>query len=181
MSLNDETKKLAKEVFAAIESEKQKAYMAGYTKGLAAGVKDSEDLRNIVNKWICGFNSKLKDAPSAMDTMPVAPEPCVEGWERASLKVFFQKLNEEVDELKAAILDQCDFDDNVNEIKEILNYYEDSDVPPQSSGGKMRIAEEAADVCTVVTSLMEAIGIGFKERNEAQRRVNRHNHERGRN
>jgi len=174
MSLNDETKKLANDVFAAIENEKRKAYHEGYTKGIMDWQKTSK----MLDEWREAV--RLKDAPSAMDSIPVAPVPCVEGWERASLKVFFQKLNEEVDELKAAILDQCDFDDNVNEIKEILNYYEDSDVPPQSSGGKMRIAEEAADVCTVVTSLMEAIGIGFEMRQEAQRRVNKHNHERGR-
>lgn len=44
----------------------------------------------------------------------------------------------------------------------------------------MRIAEEAADVCTVVTSLLEAIGIGFEMRQEAQQKVNAHNKERGR-
>ena len=142
---------------------------------------EREMLKIVYDSYKNGYEEgALKNAPRALENVPVAPVPCVKGWERASLKVFFQKLNEEVDELKAAILDQCDFDDNVNEIKEILNYYEDSDVPPQSSGGKMRIAEEAADVCTVVTSLMEAIGIGFEMRQEAQRRVNEHNKERGR-
>ena len=122
----------------------------------------------------------LKNAPRALENVPVAPVPCVKGWEVAALKIFFLKLDEEVDELKAEILAQCDFGDNVKKIKEILDYYEDSDVPPQASGGKMRIAEEAADVCTVVTSLLEAIGIGFEMRQEAQRRVNEHNKERGR-
>ena len=174
MSLNDETKKLANDVFAAIENEKRKAYHEGYTKGIMDWQKTSK----MLGEWRGAV--RLKDAPSAMDSIPVAPVPCVKGWEVAALKIFFLKLDEEVDELKAEILAQCDFGDNVKKIKEILDYYEDSDVPPQASGGKMRIAEEAADVCTVVTSLLEAIGIGFEMRQEAQRRVNEHNKERGR-
>lgn len=173
MTLDENTEKLRDEVYAVIERKEQEAYMKGYTAGVESMFDRAKNWRDSM--------VRLKGAPSAMDGMTVAPVPCVEGWECASLKVFFQKLNEEVDELKAAILDQCDFDDNVNEIKEILNYYEDSDVPPQASGGKMRIAEEAADVCTVVTSLCEAIGIGFEMRNDAQKRVNDRNHERRRN
>ena len=140
-----------------------------------------EMLKIVYDSYKNGYEEgALKNAPRAMEIVPVAPVPCVKGWEVAALKIFFLKLDEEVDELKAEILAQCDFGDNVKKIKEILDYYEDSDVPPQASGGKMRIAEEAADVCTVVTSLLEAIGIGFEMRQEAQRRVNKNNKERGR-
>ena len=143
---------------------------------------EREMLKIVYDSYKNGYEEgALKNAPSALENVPVAPVPCVKGWEVAALKIFFLKLDEEVDELKAEILAQCDFGDNVKKIKEILDYYEDSDVPPQASGGKMRIAEEAADVCTVVTSLMEAIGIGYEMRMEAQRRVNQRNHERGRN
>ena len=143
---------------------------------------EREMLKIVYDSYKNGYEEgALKNAPRALENVPVAPVPCVKGWEVAALKIFFLKLDEEVDELKAEILAQCDFGDNVKKIKEILDYYEDSDVPPQASGGKMRIAEEAADVCTVVTSLLEAIGIGFEMRQEAQRRVNKHNHERGRN
>ena len=143
---------------------------------------EREMLKIVYDSYKNGYEEgALKNAPRALENVPVTPVPCVKGWEVAALKIFFLKLDEEVDELKAEILAQCDFGDNVKKIKEILDYYEDSDVPPQASGGKMRIAEEAADVCTVVTSLLEAIGIGFEMRQEAQRRVNKHNHERGRN
>ena len=143
---------------------------------------EREMLKIVYDSYKNGYEEgALKNAPRALENVPVAPVPCVKGWEVAALKIFFLKLDEEVDELKAEILAQCDFGDNVKKIKEILDYYEDSDVPPQASGGKMRIAEEAADVCTVVTSLMEAIGIGYEMRMEAQRRVNQRNHERGRN
>ena len=143
---------------------------------------EREMLKIVYDSYKNGYEEgALKNAPRALENVPVAPVPCVKGWEVAALKIFFLKLDEEVDELKAEILAQCDFGDNVKKIKEILDYYEDSDVPPQASGGKMRIAEEAADVCTVVTSLCEAIGIGFEMRNDAQKRVNQRNHERGRN
>ena len=176
MTLDENTKKLRDEVYAVIERKEQDAYMKGYTKGLAVGVKDSEELRNIVYEWICGFNSKLKEAPIAMDGMPVAPNPCVKETENTSIKDLFQKLNEEVDELKAEILINCYFDDSIDDVRSILKSYKmDEDIEAMQ-----RIAEEGADVCTVVTSLLEAIGIGFEMRQEAQRRVNEHNNERGR-
>lgn len=70
----------------------------------------------------------------------------------------------------------CYFDDGIDDVRSILKSYKmDEDIKAMQ-----RIAEEAADVCTVVTSLLEAIGIGFEMRQEAQRRVNEHNKERGR-
>lgn len=171
MSLDDETKKLANDVFAAIENEKRKAYHEGYTKGIMDWQKTSK----MLDEWREAV--RLKDAPSAMDSIPVAPVPCVKETENTSIKDLFQKLNEEVDELKAEILKNCYFDDGIDDVKSILKSYKmDEDIKAMQ-----RIAEEAADVCTVVTSLLEAIGIGFEMRQEAQRRVNKHNHERGRN
>lgn len=170
MSLNDETKKLAHDVFAAIENEKRKAYHEGYTKGIMDWQKTSK----MLDKW--RETVRLKDAPSAMDSVPVAPVPCVKETENTSLKDLFQKLNEEVDELKVEILKNCYFDDGIDDVRSILKSYKmDEDIKAMQ-----RIAEEAADVCTVVTSLLEAIGIGFEMRQEAQRRVNEHNKERGR-
>lgn len=170
MSLNDETKKLAHDVFAAIENEKRKAYHEGYTKGIMDWQKTSK----MLDKW--RETVRLKDAPSAMDSVPVAPVPCVKETENTSLKDLFQKLNEEVDELKVEILKNCYFDDGIDDVRSILKSYKmDEDIKAMQ-----RIAEEAADVCTVVTSLLEAIGIGFDMRQEAQRRVNEHNKERGR-
>lgn len=173
MSLNDETKKLANDVFAAIENEKRKAYHEGYTKGIMDWQKTSK----MLDEWREAV--RLKDAPSAMDSIPVAPVPC-KGFDNATLKEFFQKLNEEVDELKEAILEDSDLTDDVGDVKDLLtglNAYDGA----EDHDGMQRIAEEAADVCTVVTSLIEAIGIGYEMRMEAQRRVNQRNHERGRN
>lgn len=119
----------------------------------------------------------LKNAPRAMENLPVAPVPCVKETENTSIKDLFQKLNEEVDELKVEILKNCYFFDDIDDVRSILKSYKmDEDIK-----ATQRIAEEGADVCTVVTSLLEAIGIGFEMRQEAQRRVNKHNHERGRN
>ena len=170
MSLNDETKKLANDVFAAIENEKRKAYHEGYTKGIMDWQKTSK----MLDEWREAV--RLKDAPSAMDSIPVAPVPCVKETENTSMKDLFQKLNEEVDELKVEILKNCYFDDGIDDVRSILKSYKmDEDIEAMQ-----RIAEEGADVCTVVTSLLEAIGIGFEMRQEAQRRVNEHNKERGR-
>ena len=139
---------------------------------------EREMLKIVYDSYKNGYEEgALKNAPRAMENLPVAPVPCVKETENTSLKDLFQKLNEEVDELKAEILKNCYFDDGIDDVKSILKSYKmDEDIKAMQ-----RIAEEGADVCTVVTSLVEAIGIGFEMRQEAQRRVNKHNHERGRN
>lgn len=139
---------------------------------------EREMLKIVYDSYKNGYEEgALKNAPRAMENLPVAPVPCVKETENTSIKDLFQKLNEEVDELKAEILKNCYFDDGVDDVRSILKSYKmDEDIEAMQ-----RIAEEGADVCTVVTSLLEAIGIGFEMRQEAQRRVNKHNHERGRN
>lgn len=139
---------------------------------------EREMLKIVYDSYKNGYEEgALKNAPRAMENLPVAPVPCVKETENTSLKDLFQKLNEEVDELKVEILKNCYFDDGIDDVRSILKSYKmDEDIE-----AIQRIAEEAADVCTVVTSLLEAIGIGFEMRQEAQRRVNKHNHERGRN
>lgn len=138
---------------------------------------EREMLKIVYDSYKNGYEEgALKNAPYAMENLPVAPVPCVKETENTSLKDLFQKLNEEVDELKAEILKNCYFDDGIDDVRSILKSYKmDEDIKAMQ-----RIAEEAADVCTVVTSLLEAIGIGFEMRQEAQRRVNEHNKERGR-
>ena len=49
-----------------------------------------------------------------------------------------------------------------------------------STWAEERYAEEAADVVTAITSMLEAMGIDENMRQEAQRRVNEKNKERGR-
>lgn len=89
------------------------------------------------------------------------------------IKKHFAKIAEELDELKEAV---------------IGGYYADCrlfDVAGEEAGllfdqEKERIAEEAADTITAITTLLESLGIDQKMRNEAQRRVNEKNRERGR-
>lgn len=139
---------------------------------------EREMLKIVYDSYKNGYEEgALKNAPRAMENLPVAPVPCVKETENTSLKDLFQKLNEEVDELKVEILKNCYFDDGIDDVRSILKSYKmDEDIKAMQ-----RIAEEGADVCTVVTSLLEAIGIGFEMRQEAQAHVNKHNHERGRN
>ena len=139
---------------------------------------EREMLKIVYDSYKNGYEEgALKNAPRAMENLPVAPVPCVKETENTSLKDLSQKLNEEVDELKVEILKNCYFDDGIDDVKSILKSYKmDEDIKAMQ-----RIAEEGADVCTVVTSLLEAIGIGFEMRQEAQAHVNKHNHERGRN
>ena len=138
---------------------------------------EREMLKIVYDSYKNGYEEgALKNAPRAMENLPVAPVPCVKETENTSIKDLFQKLNEEVDELKVEILKNCYFDDGIDDVRSILKSYKmDEDIKAMQ-----RIAEEGADVCTVVTSLLEAIGIGFEMRQEAQRRVNEHNKERGR-
>ncbi len=86
-----------------------------------------------------------------------APLPCVRDehgeMREQTIKRLFAKINEELDELKEAI-----FKDR---------FYRS-------------IAEEAADTITAITTLLEALGIDAEMRDEAQRRVNSKNRERGR-
>ena len=172
MSLNDETKKLANDLFAAIENEKRKAYHEGYTKGIMDWQKTSK----MLDEWREAV--RLKDAPSAMDSIPVAPVPCVNGMAGKTVKDFLQKFDEEVDEWKQEVFSVASLDDEMSDVKELLTGYDADELDTEKM---RRIAEEAADICTVLASFMEAAGIGFTIRNEAQAHVNRHNHERGRN
>ena len=138
---------------------------------------EREMLKIAYDSYKSGYEEgALKNAPRAMEKLPVAPVPCVKETENTSIKDLFQKLNEEVDELKVEILKNCYFYDDIDDVRSILKSYKmDEDIKATH-----RIAEEGADVCTVVTSLLEAIGIGFEMRQEAQQKVNEHNKERGR-
>ena len=168
MSLNDETKKLANDVFAAIENEKRKAYHEGYTKGIMDWQKTSK----MLDEWREAV--RLKDAPSAMDSIPVAPVPCVRGIKMDTMKPLFLKLHEELTEFEFEIMQYMDtLDEKPEDVCLLLN-----ENPQQHS---FRIAEEGADVCTMVATILHAVGIEDKIRFDAQAHVNKHNHERGRN
>ena len=168
MTLNENTKKLRDEVYAVIERGEQDAYMKGYTAGVESMFDRAKNWRDSM--------VRLKDAPSAMDTMPVAPNPCVKNMTWKTVKDFLQKFNEEADEWKQEVLSHGDLADDVRDMKMHLD-----NAGEESEHFKRRLAEEAADVCTVLASFLEAVGIGYDIRMEEQAHVNRHNHERGRN
>lgn len=68
-----------------------------------------------------------------------------------AVKQWFAKINEELDELKVALIRWDD---------------DDADIA---------ITDEAADTITVITSMLEAMGFDENQRNEAQQRVNEKN------
>lgn len=96
----------------------------------------------------------------------VVAVPCKKVKE-VTVKEWLNKLDEEVQEFK----------------DEIFKWYGPDNVLTAglpAPNGKDRIAEEGADVCTIITSIEERVGIMKEERMKAQLRVNIHNAERGR-
>lgn len=140
---------------------------------------EREMLKIVYDSYKNGYEKgALKNAPRAMENLPVAPVPCVNGMAGKTVKDFLQKFDEEVDEWKQEVFSVASLDDEMSDVKELLTGYDADELDTEKM---RRIAEEAADICTVLASFMEAAGIGFTIRNEAQAHVNRHNHERGRN
>ena len=91
----------------------------------------------------------------------ICPLPCVRDehgeTREQTVKALFAKIDEELTELKQAVFIRRHFK-NMEE----------------------RIAEEAADTITAITTMLEALGIDAEMRAEAQKRVNEKNRERGR-
>lgn len=107
----------------------------------------------------------------------VRPLPCVRDEhgeiKEQTVKRLLAKINDELDELKESMLFGA----------EIGISYLISDKAEHDAwypGEKERIAEEAADTITAITTMLEALGIDAEIRDEAQRRVNAKNRERGR-
>ena len=94
----------------------------------------------------------------------VVAVPCTKVNEKEVYE-WFEKLDEEVAEFKAEILKQFNLEDILGPVKK---------------KERERIAEEGADVCTVVASIDERMGIILDERMKAQLTVNLHNQKRGR-
>lgn len=104
----------------------------------------------------------------------VCPSPCVRDEhgeiKKQPVKALLAKVDEELTELKEAIfrreagLDRLD--------GAARGVYSVESAKP--------VALEAADTITAITTMLEALGIDAKARDEAQRRVNEKNRERGR-
>ncbi|MBO6178511.1 MAG: hypothetical protein J6M62_11295 [Selenomonadaceae bacterium] len=107
------------------------------------------------------------------------PIPCTKVWdeEDKNVKYWFQKINEELDELKAEVLFVATVDGDIDCIPE---YYPSLRKCVKYKEEYEKIAEEAGDAITAITSMLEAMGIDENMRQAAQRRVNEKNKERGR-
>lgn len=150
-----ESEQIADYVRDAVEKASTQRYQDGYTRGFNDGMKKAEQERTLDG------------------VQPVVPQPCVRGIDMRTMKALVQKLNEEVDEFKF-------------ELFTLMGALDDGpeDVSFQAEGyGKntfFRIAEEGADVATMIAIICNAVGVDDKTRFEAQAYVNKHNHERGR-
>ncbi len=103
---------------------------------------------------------------------PVWPLPCVRAngktFEKTTLREWLAKLHEEMTEMEEKAFGICGLDDYPQKEKLYGTHIE------------TEFALECADVATVLASMQEAFGIDLEARNEAQRRVNAKNMERGR-
>lgn len=134
------------------------------------------EMRALTKAHGCGYEYipvSEKDGIYKRVYTPVRPVPCVRdesGYLREqTVKQLFAKLDEEVNEFKAAVLREVTVRNDLSDIADGVD--DDTD---------MDIVLEGADVKTVITSIENALGYGVDRRDEAQRRVNRRNMERGR-
>ena len=101
--------------------------------------------------------------------IPIVPVPCVRMKEK-TLKEWLAKLDEEVNEFKHELMNCYDLEDELGP----------HDVEYIHPVDKDHLADEGADVCTVIHSICQRLGIDFDKRAEAQCRVNMSNLEKGR-
>lgn len=128
-------------------------------------------LTNLTDEQLKKWKVMIEGEPLHIEMdSPVRPLPCVRDEhgeiKEQTVKQLLAKINEELDELKEVLFIFDDrrykwFIDAANEYKKV-------------------IAEEAADTITAITTMLEALGIDAAMRDEAQRRVNERNRERGR-
>ena len=154
----------------AVQTAKDsRAYGDGYRDGYLEALDDVEQIVN-------GGGAKPKKFQSERVGVsvpsPVLPAPCLRGIDMRTMKALFQKLDEEVDEFKFEIM---------SHLSDLKDAPEDVQLVVTKDADSFRIAEEGADVATIVATIVNAVGINETMRQEAQAHVNKHNHERGRN
>ena len=146
---------MGKLVTNTMRSMMQQSYNDGYTKGVIDGGKKAEQERTLYG------------------VQQVVPKPCVRGIDMRTMKALLLKLDEEIDEFKFEIMQEMGgLDDGPDDVRQMVEGLEEHVA--------FRIAEEGADVATIVATICNAIGVDDKTRFEAQAYVNKHNHERGR-
>ena len=113
---------------------------------------------------------KLQDKVIVKDLGNVIiPVPCTRVKEK-TLKEWLAKLDEEVNEFKHELMNCYDLDDELGP----------HDVEYLHPVDKDHLADEGADVCTVIHSICQLLGIGYDKRDEAQLRTNVKNLQKGR-
>ena len=146
---------MGKLVTNTMRSMMQQSYNDGYTKGIIDGGKKAEQERTLDG------------------VQQVVPKPCVRGIDMRTMKALLLKLDEEIDEFKFEIMQEMGgLDDGPDDVRQMVEGLEEHVA--------FRIAEEGADVATIVATICNAIGVDDKTRFEAQAYVNKHNQERGR-
>lgn len=118
---------------------------------------------------------QMSDEEKPRENVGILPVPCTKVDEE-TVKEWFQKINEELDELKESIL----LDNQGTTVTCSLNTRAKYALGNEADYLPMLVAEEAADTITAITSMLETMGIDERMRQEAQERVNRKNEERGR-
>ena len=146
---------MGKLVTNTMRSMMQQSYNDGYTKGVIDGGEKAGQERTLDG------------------VQQVVPKPCVRGFDMRTMKALLLKLDEEIDEFKFEIMQEMGgLDDGPDDVRQMDEELEEHVA--------FRIAEEGADVATIVATICNAIGVDEKTRFEAQAYVNKHNHERGR-
>ena len=146
---------MGKLVTNTMRSMMQQSYNDGYTKGVIDGTKKAEQERTLDG------------------VQPVVPKPCVRGIDMGTMKALLLKLNEEVDEFKAELFKHMT---RLEDLPEDVGFQAEKD----AANSFFRIAEEGADVATMIATICNAVGVDDKTRFEAQAYVNKHNQKRGR-
>lgn len=114
---------------------------------------------------------KDDDAPTKDDCGECAllfPIPCTKDETMKTAKDAFAKVDEEVTEWKAAVVDYIRLTTTLESFDKL------------GKEAKLRVSEEGADIMTAITTAEERMGINVGARSDAQLHVNQHNKERGR-
>lgn len=132
---------------------------------------EAETMRNYAEAHGCGDDAPNFGARWNKPKGTFRPLPCVRDEHgeirEQTVKVLLGKAQEEFIELVAEIAYVADIGAPAN----------DASI---DTAHKRYISEEAADTITAITTMLEALGIDAEMRDEAQRRVNEKNRERGR-
>lgn len=127
-----------------------------------------EDADECEKFWMSWLKQESEEKPR--EHIGILPVPCTKV-EEETVKEWFQKINEELDELKEAVLVRFKTCDDADAWAKYSR---------QAETNIGNIALEATDTITSITSMLEAMGINEEARQAAQKQVNRKNEERGR-